>query len=84
MVVTGVGIDSFASLVTGAPTLPRGRAAPGYRVTVVFMPHESSSAREVEATLSPATTTTEIHQRVRELAGQDDRLRQLFEAAATP
>ncbi len=32
---TGTGIDAFASLVTGAPALPRGRAAPGRRIPLI-------------------------------------------------
>ncbi len=62
----------------------RGTGAAGYRVTAVFMPHDSRAANEVEAELPPAGTTTEIHQQVRELAGQSERLTALLREAKRP
>ncbi len=59
----------------------RGTASAGYRVTVVFMPL-AAGLSEVQAERPPATTTTEIHQQVRELTGNDERLRALFRASA--
>ncbi len=59
----------------------RGTASAGYRVTVVFMPL-GSGRDEVQAELPPAATTTDIHQRVRELTGNEERLRALFHASA--
>lgn len=59
----------------------RGTAAPGYRVTVVYTPHDASGSGEVEAVLPPATTTAEIHQRVRDLTGDPDRLVALYREA---
>ena len=59
----------------------RGTASAGYRVTVVFMPLGAGRG-EVQAELPPATTTTDIHQQVRELAGNEERLRALFRASA--
>ncbi len=58
----------------------RGTGITGFRVTVVFMPL-SAGRSEVEAALAPARTEAEIHQRVRELAGQRERLLTLFEQA---
>ncbi len=58
----------------------RGTGATGYRVTTVFIPHESG-ASTVEAELPPATTTTDIHQQVRDLAGQTERLTALLREA---
>ena len=74
LVVDGVGytVDLVAR---------RGTGTPGYRVTVVFMPHEGTAAGEVEAVLPRATTTTEIHQQVRDLTGQTDRLATLLREA---
>ncbi len=59
----------------------RGTAGAGYRVTVVFMPLGAGRS-EVQAELPPATTTTDIHQQVRELTGNEERLRALFRASA--
>ncbi len=59
----------------------KGTGSGGYRVTVVYMPLRAGVS-EVEAALPPATTTTEIHQQVRELTGNSERLRQLFQGAA--
>ncbi len=58
----------------------RGTGAAGYRVTAVFIPHDSGVAT-VEAELPPATTTTDIHQQVRDLAGQTERLTALLREA---
>lgn len=57
----------------------RGTGAPGYRVTVVFLPH--GEGEEVQAELPTAATTAEIHGRVRELAGNVERLTSLFREA---
>ncbi len=59
----------------------RGTASAGYRVTVVFMPL-GAGREEVQAELAPAATTTDVHQRVRELAGNEERLRALFHGSA--
>jgi len=67
-------VDLVARRVTGSA---------GFRVTVVFLPHESGRL-EVEAALGQAATTPDVHARVRELSGADERLRQLFREAAAP
>ncbi len=59
----------------------KGTGSAGYRVTVVYMPLRPGVG-EVEAALPPATTTTDIHQQVRELTGNTERLLQLFRGAA--
>ncbi len=61
----------------------RGTGSAGYRVTVVFMPL-GESGREVEVELPPAATTTAIHQQVRELSGNVQRLVALFRGEADP
>jgi len=55
----------------------RGTGSAGFRVTVVFMPLGEGRG-EVEAALPPATTTADIHQQVRELSGNRERLVALF------
>ncbi len=59
----------------------RGTGVAGFRVTVVFMPLQPGRG-EVEAPLEGAKTEAEIHQRVRELAGAQERLLALFHQAA--
>jgi len=59
----------------------RGTGVSGFRVTVVFMPLAAGRS-EVEATLEQAKSEAEIHQRVRELAGERERLVSLFHEAA--
>ncbi len=59
----------------------RGTGVSGFRVTVVFMPL-SGGRSEVEATLEPAKSEAEIHQRVRELQGERERLLALFQQAS--
>jgi hypothetical protein len=62
----------------------RGTGSAGYRVTVVFMPHDAAPGRsEVEVGLPAAATTADIHQRLRELDGNTERLRELFRSAGT-
>ncbi len=60
----------------------RGTGSSGFRMTVVFLPHVAGS-REIEVELGQATTTAEVHARVRELAGAEERLRTLFGEAAS-
>lgn len=60
----------------------KGTGVQGFRVTVVFLPHEESETVEVD--LPNAPTTTEVHRLVRELGGDPDRLRALFREAPTP
>jgi hypothetical protein len=64
----------------------RGTGTAGYRVTVVFMPHERAGAEDVEVELAPAMTTTDIHQRVKELTGDPGAgaLTALFRGAKGP
>lgn len=57
----------------------KGTGTQGYRVTVVFLPHGEGA--EVQAELPPATTTADIHGRVRELAGNRERLEALYREA---
>jgi hypothetical protein len=55
----------------------RGTGSAGFRVTAVFMPL-AAGGREVEVELPPAASTTEVHQQVRELSGNGERLAALF------
>ncbi len=57
----------------------RGTGSAGYRVTVVFMPL-GAGREEVQAELAPAATSTDVHQQVRELTGNAERLTSLFRA----
>ncbi len=60
----------------------RSTGTAGFRMTVVFLPHEREGGLgDVEAELGTATTTTDVHQRVRELSGATERLRALFREA---
>lgn len=51
----------------------------GWKVTVVFLPRDGG--REVTAQLPNAASTAEVRQRVREMEGANDRLRELFAEA---
>jgi phage repressor protein C with HTH and peptisase S24 domain len=42
LTATGTGIDAFASLVTGAPALSRGRAMPGRRIPLIGLAQAGS------------------------------------------
>jgi hypothetical protein len=60
----------------------RGTGTAGYRMTVVYIPH--AGGRDTEVELGQANTTAEIHARVRELAGADERLGAVFREAGAP
>ncbi len=60
----------------------RATGSPGYRMTIVFLPHATGS-REIEVELGQATTTADVHGRVRALAGADERLRMFVREAAS-
>ena len=69
------GRDYTAQLVAR-----RGTGVQGYRVTVHFIPHDGSA--EVSAELPNAASTSDIHNIVRDLQAEPDRLRALFEASS--
>lgn len=58
----------------------RGTGVPGFRVTVVFLPREGGEAIDVE--LPNAPSTADVHRVVRELEGDDARLRSLAEGGS--
>lgn len=61
----------------------KGTGTSGFRVTVVFMPHERGGApQDVEVELPAAATTVDVQQRVRELTGNDAALAELFHRAS--
>jgi hypothetical protein len=60
----------------------KGTGVQGFRVTIVYLPHDEGETVQVD--LPNAPTTTEVHRRVRELGGDEDRLRALFREAPTP
>jgi hypothetical protein len=51
----------------------------GWKMTLVFLPRESGS--EIKVELPNAASTAEVRRTVRELEGQDARLRELCESA---
>lgn len=57
----------------------RGTGVQGFRVSVVFMPHDGSAELEVE--LPPAGSTADVHRVVRELTGDVARLTHLHHDA---
>lgn len=59
----------------------RGTGAAGFRVTAVFMPHDPARGSEIEVALPAASTTADIHQQVRDLTGQSERLANLLREA---
>lgn len=57
----------------------RGTGVQGFRSTVVFMPRTAGD--EVQIELPPASSTADVHAQVRELAGNTERLTELFRGA---
>jgi len=53
----------------------------GWKMTLVYLPREGSD--EVKVEMPNAASTAEVRRRVKELEGADDRLRDLFAAAAS-
>lgn len=60
----------------------RATGVQGYRVTVVFMPHDGSPEREVP--MPNAATNAEVNRAVRELAGQEEILTRIFREGRGP
>lgn len=60
----------------------KGTGVQGFRVTVVFIPHDESPVHEVE--LPNAASTVEVHQLSRELSDQQERLADLLGRGASP
>ncbi|MEX2610447.1 MAG: hypothetical protein WEA24_10910 [Gemmatimonadota bacterium] len=54
----------------------KGTGVQGFRVTVVFIPHDGAALQEAD--MDNAASTADVHGVSRELAGDDDRLRELF------
>lgn len=57
----------------------KGTGVQGYRVSVVFVPHEGGG--DVEVDLPNAASTSDVHQVTRELEGEPARLESLFREA---
>ncbi len=57
----------------------KGTGVQGYRVSVVFVPHEGGA--DVEAELPNAPSTADVHRMMRELEQEPDRLATLFREA---
>jgi hypothetical protein len=53
----------------------KGTGVAGFRVTVVFLPHEGGAV--VERELPNAASTADVHRMTRELTGETERLRAL-------
>ena len=58
----------------------RGTGVQGFRVTIVYMPREEGAEREIES--APAGSIADVHRRARELAGNENALRELFDEGA--
>jgi hypothetical protein len=54
----------------------RGTGVQGYRVTVHFLPHDSSA--ETQAEMPNLASTADVHRLARELEGDPSRLEALF------
>jgi hypothetical protein len=54
----------------------KGTGVQGFRVTVIFIPHEAGPDRE--AVLPNAPSTADVHRQTRELSGDPARLLALF------
>jgi hypothetical protein len=57
----------------------KGTGVQGFRVTVVYIPHEPGG--DVEASLPNAPSTADVHRVTRELSADPDRLTSLFREA---
>jgi hypothetical protein len=57
----------------------KGTGVQGFRVTVVYIPHEAG--RDVEASLPNAATTADVHRSTRELSADPGRLVAMFREA---
>ncbi|HLU26263.1 MAG TPA: hypothetical protein VKZ58_11215 [Longimicrobiales bacterium] len=57
----------------------RATGVQGYRMTVVFLPHEGGD--EVEVSLPNAASTAEFHRIARELEADPDRIAELFRSS---
>lgn len=60
----------------------KGTGFQGFRVTVVFIPHDGGAALEVEQ--PPAASTADVHRASRELAEDPARLVSLVREAIAP
>lgn len=58
----------------------KGTGVQGFRVSIVFLPHEGGP--DVEAALPNAASTADVHRVTRELQEQPERLAELFREAA--
>jgi hypothetical protein len=59
----------------------KGTGVQGFRVTLVYIPHDGGS--DVEAALPNAATTADVHRMTRELSADAGRLSELFREAQT-
>jgi len=60
----------------------RATGVQGYRVTVVFLPHDGGPEREVP--LPNAATNADVNRVVRELAGQEEVLTRIYQEGRAP
>lgn len=58
----------------------KGTGVQGFRVSVVYIPHEGGA--DTERALPNAATTADVHRMTRDLAGAGERLIELFREAA--
>ncbi len=60
----------------------KGTGVQGYRVSVVYLPHEGGG--DVEVALPNAASTADVHRMTRELEDDRSRLVDLFRSARAP
>jgi hypothetical protein len=60
----------------------KGTGVQGFRVSVVYIPHEAG--RELEVSLPNAASTADVHRVTRELSDDPERLGTLFREAEQP
>lgn len=72
--VTLAGVDYTVQLIAR-----RGTGYEGYRVTLHFLPHDSSDELQVE--LPNAASTADVHRVARELAENREEVTRLFASA---
>lgn len=72
------GLEIDGRLYTVELVARRGTGASGFRVTVVFMPHDREAAADVEVELGTVATSADVAQRAKDLQGDPGRIVELF------
>jgi len=59
----------------------RATGVTGWKVSLVYVPRDADTMGDITVDLPNASSTAEVHRLMRELEGDEERLRQLFAAA---